>query len=210
MRLALLSACALALAASTSAEAKEIMRIAVVGADGRSAELAVKGAIRRDFYPRRYRLAHPRGPHLLVYTLLDVGALPSAVHGYYPSVRVLCPSVARPGALCPAVSAVLARRLASLRLTPFARRPTTIVWLARGSRPIRAPSHLSRAFELAFGRTRAARAAHYPRQCAHAYSAVWRGPGSRPRRFCLGRLGLYARGRIYPTPPGLYEIATAF
>ena len=167
------------------------------------------GALRLDFYPMRYTLAHPRGRFLLVYPLSDVAQLPTATHAYYPRTAVLCPSIAPPSGLCPRTSRALRSRLAALRLRTFGRRPAQLVRLLPSDRRSRDQSNLARAFELAFARTYLARPAFYPRRCAHPYRAEWKGPNAGPRRFCLGRLGLYARARIFPIPPGLYEVATA-
>ena len=205
-----LAAALAVLPAAPDAAASHLVRVAVVGADGRSAELRIEGAIRRDFYPLRYRVAHPRGPYLLVYPLLDVARLPAARHAYYPRTRVLCPGVAPPSGLCPRVSDALRKRLADLRLKPHDRPPTRIVGVMIRGRPFNANSALARAFELAFARSDRARRAWYPRRCAHVFVASWRGPQPRPRRFCLARRGLYAGARVYPIPHGLYEVAASF
>src|SRR3712207_8890498 len=97
--------------------AAAVVALAVVGGAGHSAELRVDAELRRDFYPMRYELGHPRGGFVLVYPLVNVARLPAGRHAYYPRTGVLCNVVAPPTARCTRVSRTLRERVAALRLT---------------------------------------------------------------------------------------------
>ena len=199
------------LVGAAPADAKDIESMVVVGSDGRSLtikpERAVVGVMLyhpASVYNVRPNPARPRGGYVRIYPLGRSG-LPAIPGRFYPATRALCFSWNR--AFAPTSCGRLAppRRLlaASRRVARFYGRPTVLALLRPGG-----SANLLAALELAFDRHRLARVTGRPAKCL-PFVASWRGPraAGRPGRICISRGGVYARDRLYPIGPAVWQLA---
>jgi hypothetical protein len=218
MRL-LAAAALLVLALPPVAEAKEFTSLIVVGADGRSTTLRPGAGVVDSLFDggsplnrgRSWHAVAARGGYVRLYVTGPDG-LPGVPGRYYPDSRAACFSWSQAGAPAPRgcwePNATLRR---VLRVTGRHR-------LFRGAGPaLRALSstrlpplvlrQLRTAVELALDRSRLARGTTRPAACI-GLRAAWRDDGgSRPRRLCLARAGVWGGGRLYPLGPGPWDFA---
>ncbi len=133
--------------------------------------------------------------------------MPAQPGRYYPAAGAGCFSWRLALESCVHVDTVVADRLAALPLRVFREEPTVLAELKHGTSSYTLPSNFAVAIELAFARTRSARAER-PRACAWNLTARWSGPGAaaRPARFCLGPAGVYAKGKLYALPAGIVDM----
>jgi hypothetical protein len=201
------------LVGAAPAYAKDIESIVVVGSDGRSLtikpERAVLGVMLyhpASVYDVRPKPARSRGSYVRIYPV-GHGGFPVILGRFYPATHALCFSWNQ--ALAPRSCGHLAppRRLlaASRRVAHFHGRPTALAVLHPGG-----SANLFAALELAFDRYRLAHASRRPANCL-PFVATWHGPSAarRPTRVCVSRRGLYARGRLYPAGPAVWQLALA-
>jgi hypothetical protein len=207
----LLAFVCLALALSSPASAKDIHSIVVVASDGRSitigAEREVLGVMLyhpASVYNIRPHRAMPRGGFVKIYPV-GPGGFPAIPGRFYPATRALCSGWNQ--AIAPSSCGRLAppRHLlaASRRLARFVGQPTVLVGLDPG-----ATANLLTAVELALDRFRLARPLQRPPSCL-SFIASWRGSGAarQPIHICIGHRSVYARGRLYPAGPAIWQLA---
>ena len=188
----------------STAWAKEVSKIHVVGANGRSVNLgggwSLYGQIRP---PNGTSVPAPSGPYFLVYPLMETG-LPMEPARYYPDSRIGCWSWSLALDGCVASEQLPASWSATGSLTTFTAEPTTLKSLSHRGAYYTLPSNASVAVELALLRGRLARPAPAS-PCHWRLHAGWQGPAAavRPRSLCLRAKGLAAGGRLYPLPRGV-------
>jgi hypothetical protein len=189
----------------TAASAKEITRILVVGANGRSVNLGSGWSLLDDFRPEQAApaVSQPRGTYLLLYPLMEAG-LPMEPGRFYPTAGVACWSWSPQTSDCFRV-AHLPRTWGQTRaLTWFAAEQTRLRSLTWRGSHYTVPSNYSVAIELALLRTQAAR--HAPASpCRWRLRAQWQGPGAarEPKSLCLRDHGVSTSGHLYPMPRGV-------
>jgi hypothetical protein len=185
-----------------AASAKEVTKVLVVGANGRSANLGSGWSLLDDLRPES--LAHPvsapHGSYLLVYPLMEEG-LPMEPGRYYPTTGVACWSWSSGIGDCFRI-ARLPRTWERIRsLTRFVSEQTRLRRLTHQGARYTVPSNYSVAIELALLRTQAVRRSPTS-TCRWRMRARWQGPGaaSEPTSLCLRGDGVSTRGRLYPIP----------
>jgi hypothetical protein len=207
----------LALAISPPAAAKQFRSLAVVGAHGDSVEFRPAEGVVDSFFDGASRFNRgwareprpARGGYLRLYPLGADGfvGLPGR---FYPETEAACFDWLqwhRPRH-CHRPNGTLLQLLAAARgLARFHGAPTTVAELRQPRLTLALRRQLHVAFELAFDRSRLARATARPKRCV-SFSARWRGSsaGSRPRRFCLSPAGAYAGGHLYRLGQGVWRL----
>lgn len=197
MRAALATTLAAALISVPAAPAKVLTKIVAVGAGGVSVELHGLGWAALQTTPS----TAPAGGYVLIYPLMERG-IPARPGRFYPTTGTGCFSWDRSTlGTCGSIGEDFARRLAGLPL--FDGEPTILTGLTVAGRAGRVNSNGAVAIELAFARTRIAKAmAKRPANCL-AIAARWTGDDAalRPRRFWSCPAGLWAAGKLYPAAP---------
>lgn len=182
-------------------------RMIVVGRDGSWTSVSLRTDPNGELTAGGPAVAQPPAGFFRVYPLF--GELPGAPARFYPSASALCwdaPNrLGRTGPcyrLSPRAMALFgpARRVRPLRDM------ATVVRLTVCSVDTRLPN-LAVGIELALQRG-LSRTSTFP---THAFQleAIWEGPGAaeRPRIVFVTPRGIYARGRLYPTPAGVWDFA---
>jgi len=197
VRWALATITAAALLAVPAASAKTLTKVVALGAGGMAVELHGLGwdALQTTSG------AAPAGGYVLVYPLMERG-IPARPGRFYPVTGTACFSWDRSAlGTCGSISDDVARAVADLPLLDGA--PTILDGLTVAGRAGRINSNGAVAIELAFARTRAAKAmAKRPSNCL-AFAARWTGSEAalRPKRFWSCSAGLWAAGKLYPVGP---------
>jgi hypothetical protein len=182
-----------------AAWAKEVSRVLVVGADGRSVNVGGGWPLYDALRPASAPLLDPpSGPYLLVYPLMEAG-VPMEPGRFYADSGVGCWSWSLAPEGCLASSQLPTSWTATQGLTPFSTEPTTLKSLTHRGNPQIVPSNASVAVELALLRTKIARHLRASR-CFWPLRATWQGPAAvaRPRSLCLRTGGLSVGNRLYP------------
>jgi hypothetical protein len=191
---------AAALMLCSAADAKELTKVLVVGANGHAVDLGGSWAILRQMHPLNATAPKPSGEYVLVYPLMEKG-LPMEPGRYFPAERVACWSWTMARGECVSVAQLPEGWSATSALTSFSAEPTTLVALRHNRARYTVPSNFTIAVELALLRTDNVRPAPHAR-CAWLVRAQWRGPEAavRPASLCVRVNGVSARGRLYPMP----------
>lgn len=188
-----------------AASAKDVTRVLVVGANGRTVNLGGGWSLYGHLRPEHGAfVSQPKGPFLLLYPLMEEG-LPMEPGRYYPSARVACWAWSATGVSdCFAVTRLPNTWTRTRRLTSFASEQTRLRSLTWKGVHYTVPSNQSVAIELALLRTHAARPAPAS-PCRWRLHARWQGPAvaTRPTSLCLRRNGVSTGGRLYPMPRGV-------
>jgi hypothetical protein len=207
-----------ALAAPAGAAANEFETLVLVGARGSSVEIRPRAGVLDSLFDRAHPLnrggdamaaVRPHGRFVLVYVPARSG-LPGVPGRFDPASRAACFdwSQVGPHPLCVRPNASVRGLLARGRQLPrLDRDPVTISVLRHQGRRLALPN-LEVALTMAFGRSRAARKARRPRGCI-VLTARWSGAPSRrrPHAFCHAPAGVWAGGRLYPLPGGVWRFA---
>jgi hypothetical protein len=187
-----------------AASAKEVTKVLVVGANGRTVDLGSGWSVLADLRPEGATpAAQPSGKYFLVYPLMEQG-VPMQPGRYYPGAGVACWSWGRDVGDCFAVARLPETWPRTRRLTSFASEQTGLRSLRHEGARYTVRSNDSVAIELALSRTHAAR--RVPASaCAWWLHARWKGPqaATRPTSLCLRSNGVSAGGRLYPIPRGV-------
>ena len=182
-----------------AASAKQVTKILVVGANGRSVNIGGGWSLYEQLRPQAgVSVATPSGPYILVYPLMENG-LPMEPGRYYTGAQVGCWSWSLDRNACFAIGRLPAAWSRTQTLTSFTSEPTTLASLSHRGVRYTVPSNGSVAVELALLRTRTARRA--PRTpCAWRVDAEWQGPAaaSRSTPLCLRANGVSSGARLYP------------
>jgi len=202
-----LAAAAIVLLLPASASAKQVTKVLVIGADGRSVNLGsgwlLYGQIRP---PNGTATAAPSGSYLLPYPLMESG-LPMEPGRYYPASHVGCWSWSLALDGCISVERLPSTWSRTRGLRSFSVEPTTLRTLSHAGARYTVPSNGSVAIDLALLRARLARPA--PRAgCTWSFDAEWQGPAAstRPRSLCLRIHGVSAGGGLYPMSPSVTQM----
>src|SRR5689334_10108608 len=154
------------------------------------------------------RVGAPRLRYVRLYTL--VGGLPGIPGRYYPAAGVLCLSWAEAPSNCQRLMPAGRRLLRPLgRLPRLAGQPTRLVRVVPGTGVLRTLNvHLG--IELALERP-SVTGVRQKDADALLVTLVWHGPQAdrRPRHVLLDHRGVWAAGRLYPTPPGVWPYIVA-
>lgn len=181
-----------------AASAKQVTKVLVVGADGRSVNLGGGWPLFFDLRPQAAASAsRPTGPYLLLYPLMQNG-VPMEPGRYYLGAGVACWSWSF--ALdCFGIARLPETWMRTQSLTQFVSEQTKLVRLVHKGADYTVPSNGSVAIELALLRTRAARRAPAS-PCPWRLNADWEGPAAatQPRSLCLRANGISAGRRLYP------------
>jgi hypothetical protein len=192
-------AAAVVLLLPSAASAKQVTKVLVVGANGRSVNLGQGWPLYQRFRPPNAApVAAPSGSYLLLFPLMENG-LPMEPARYYPASQTACWSWSLAGGHCFAVPRVPATWSHTVVLTSFSLEPTTLAGLSHQGAPYTVPSNGTVAIELALLRTRlAVRAPRSP--CLWRLNAQWQDAASaaRPTSLCLRARGVSTGGRLYP------------
>jgi hypothetical protein len=185
-----------------AASGKDVAKILVVGANGRSVNLGSGWALYSQLRPdSTAEAAAPSGSYLLLYPVMET-ALPMEPGRYFPAAQVACWSWTLSLEGCVTVGRLPATWDRTRGLAPFALDPTTLRTLSHNGQPYTVPSNGTVAIELALSRTRLARAA--PRApCGWELQATWQGPDAsvRPTTLCVRKRGISTDRRLYPLTP---------
>jgi hypothetical protein len=183
----------------SSASAKRVTKVLVVGANGRSVDLGRGWSLYENVRPQAATPAsRPSGAYVLLYPLMENG-LPMEPGRYYPRARVACWSWSPDASDCSAIAHLPETWWRTRTLTLFAAEQTRLVGLMHEQAPYTVPSNESVAIELALLRTRAALSAQRS-PCPWRLDARWRGPtaATQPTSLCLRANGVSTGGRLYP------------
>jgi hypothetical protein len=188
-----------------AASAKQVTKVLVVGANGRSANLGAGWSVLDDLRPESIPnpVSPPRGSYLLVYPLMEEG-LPMEPGRYYPTAGVACWSWSSEIGDCFRIARLPKTWAQTRSLTWFTSEQTRLRRLTHQGARYNVPSNDSVAIELALLRTQAAQDAP-PSPCRWRLRAQWQGPGaaSGPTSLCLRSNGVSTGGRLYPMPRGV-------
>ena len=190
-----------------AASAKDITKMLVVGANGRSVDLGSGWSVYDDFRPERAgSVSQPRGSYVLLYPLMEEG-LPMEPGRFYPAAGVACWSWSLRASDCFRIARLPKTWGQARGLTWFAAEQTRLRSLTWKGSHYPVPSNYSVAIELALLRTRAALPAP-ALPCGWRMHAQWQGPGaaSRPTSLCLRGNGVSTGGRLYPIPRGVAKM----
>ena len=185
-----------------AASAKDITKVLVVGANGRSVNLGSGWSVYDDFRPERaVPVSQPSGAYLLLYPLMEQG-LPMEPGRFYPLAGVACWSWSPHSSDgCLRIARLPTTWGRTQTLTWFAAEQTRLRSLTWKGSHYTVPSNYSVAIELALLRTKAVhRDSASP--CRWRLRARWQGPGAagRPSSLCLRGNGVSTGGRLYPIP----------
>jgi hypothetical protein len=183
----------------TAASAKEVTKIIVVGANGRSVNLGSGWSLYNQIRPANSTpVTAPGGPYFFVYPLMEAG-VPMEPARYYPGSQIGCWSWSLAPEGCLASGQLPASWSGTANLTLFSVEPTTLISLSHHGARYTLPSNASVAVELTLLRTRLARPAPTS-PCRWRLLAAWQGPAAaaRPRSLCLRAKGLSAGGWLFP------------
>jgi hypothetical protein len=205
--LALIGVVIVALTVSGSADAKGFTRVVLVGSDRRSTEIHARESTIDGLLSKRGAVEPIRGGYVRLFFVAgdDFPANPAR---YYPKPECVALDWPSYETSCARINGTLVRLLSKARrLQRFATRPTTLASIryhGRFAGKITTAAELESPVELALDR--AGRFARRPNGC-YAFSGRWRGSAaaSRPRRFYLCALGVYANHRLYPLRRGVWE-----
>jgi hypothetical protein len=183
----------------SAASAKQVTKVVVVGANGRSVNLGRGWSLYEILRPQVATPAsRPNGSYLLLYPLMENG-LPMQPGRYYPRARVACWSWSLEVTDCSAIARLPETWARTRTLTSFTAEQTRLVSLVHEGAPYTVPSNESVALELALLRPRAARRAPSS-PCPWRLDARWQGPAAatQPTSLCLRANGVSTGGRLYP------------
>jgi hypothetical protein len=182
-------------------------RMIVVGRNGSWMSVSLRRDTNGDLHAGGPAVAQPRTGFVRVYPVY--GELPGAPARFYPSASALCwdaPNrLGRTGPCHRVSQRALALFRPAKRLRPLRDMPT-VVRLTLCGADLRLPN-LAVGIELALQRGRS-RPARFPAR-SFQLEAIWEGPGAteRPRIVFVTPRGIYARGRLYPAPAGVWDLA---
>lgn len=182
-----------------AASAKDITKILVVGANGRSVDLGSGWSLYDDFRPQRAASVSQRsGSYLLLYPLMEEG-LPMEPGRFYPTAGVACWSWSPHVSDCFRIARLPKTWERTRNLTWFASEQTRLRSLTWKGSHYTVPSNYSVAVELALLRTHGARPAPAS-PCRWRLHARWQGPAAatRPSSLCLRGNGVSTGKRLYP------------
>lgn len=194
-----------------AASAKQVTKVLVVGANGRSANLGSGWAVLGDLRPESVAnpVSPPHGSYLLVYPLMEEG-LPMEPGRYYPRAGVACWSWSSETGDCFRIARSPKTWERTRSLTRFVSEQTRLRSLTHQGTRYPVPSNYSVAIELALLRTRAARPVS-ALSCTWRLRARWRGPAAatRPTSLCLRGNGVSTGVRLYPMSRGVAAMLRA-
>jgi hypothetical protein len=193
-----------------AASAKEVTKVLVVGANGRSANLGSGWSVYGDLRSESATpVSRPHGSYLLVYPLMEEG-LPMEPGRFYPTAGVACWSWSPHVSDCSRIARLPKTWEHTRSLTWFASEQTRLRSLMHQGARYTVPSNYSVAVELALLRAQAARPA--PRSaCQWPLETRWQGPSaaSMPTSLCLRGNGVSTGGRLYPMSRGVAAMLRA-
>jgi hypothetical protein len=204
--LAVVLASVVALGLSAPASGKGFTRVVLVASDGRSFSLVAREATVDGLLSKRGSREPIRSGYVRLF-FVGLGGFPVAPARYYPAQGCVALDWPRYETSCAHVDGKLIQLLRPLAGVPrFVTRPTVlarIAYLGEFRGMIETAAALASPIELAFDRL--GRQATRPRGC-YSFNGRWRGPSAslRPRRFDLCAQGVYADGRLYPLPRGVW------
>jgi len=181
-------------------------RMIVVGRDGSWTSVSLRSDP-DGLYAGGPVVPRPRAGFVRIYPLF--GELPGVPGGFYPSAAALCGDapnrLGRAGRCYRLSRRALALLRPAGRVQPL-RHMTTLVRLTQCGADTRLPN-LAFGIELALQRGLSRRSSLPSR--GFQLEAIWKGPGaaSRPRIVFVTPRGIYARGRLYPAPAGVWNFA---